>query len=103
MSLSPFGTEPHQRLVEAGWSPVVGCGVEGGVFAGHHRVGHDHAVPLVHAEASPAFDLGGQMGAGRACEQASHLLVVFSIASRSVVDHAAATGHAGLAAPQGGG
>lgn len=40
------------------------------------------------------------MGAGRASEQAAHLLVVFSVPSRSVVHPAAAAAHAGFAAPQ---
>ena len=40
----------HQFLCESRWGPVVGDGVEGGVFAGDHGVGDDHAVAFVDAE-----------------------------------------------------
>lgn len=91
-------TDPHQCLVQAGRRPVIRCGVESWVFSWHHRVGHDHTVSLVHAQATASFDLGCQMGAGRVCEQASHSLVIVVVTSRSVVRRAAATGCTGLSA-----
>lgn len=89
-------SESYQFLVEAGRSPVICGGVEGRVFAWHHRIGDNHSVSLVHAKATTSFNLRCQMGAGRVCEQASYLLVVFKVISRSVVDHAAATHCAGF-------
>lgn len=85
-------TDPHQCLVEAGRRPVIRGGVEGRVFTRHHRIRHNHTVPLVHAEAASTFNLRCQVGAGRVGQQASHPLVVLHVASRSVVDSAAATG-----------
>lgn len=40
------------------------------------------------------------MGAGGVCEQASHSLVIFNIASRSVVGRAAAAGDTGFPVQQ---
>lgn len=87
---------PHQGLVNAGWRPVVrGC-VESRVFARHDRVGHDHAVPLVHAQAAASFDLGRQVRARRAGEETPHSLVVLLVVAGGVVDGAAAARHAGF-------
>lgn len=52
----------HQFLSQARWGPVISDGVEGGVFARHHRVSDDHAVAFVDPQALSAFHLGRQVG-----------------------------------------
>lgn len=87
---------PHQGLVDAGWSPVVRGGVEGRVFARHDRIGHDHAVPLVHSQAAASLDLGRQVSVRRVGEEAPHSLVILLVVPGGVVYRAAAARHAGF-------
>lgn len=87
---------PHQGLVDARWRPVVRGGVESRVFARHDRIGHDHAVPLVHPQAAAPFDLGRQVSVWGVREEAPHSLVVLLVVAGGVVNHAAAARHTGF-------
>lgn len=81
----------HQFLSQARWGPVIGDGVEGGVFARHHRVGDDHAVTFVDPQAISTFHFGGQVGVLGVRQQSAHFIVILEIRAGCVVFLAAVT------------
>lgn len=81
----------HQFLSQTRWGPVIGDGVESGVFARHHRVGDDHAVALVDPQAISTFHFSSQVGVLGVRQQLAHFIVVLKVRAGSVVFLAAVT------------
>lgn len=69
----------HQFLGQSSRCPIIGDGVEGGVFAGHNRIGDDHAVAFVDPLTISSFHLSRQMSIFGVCQQMAHFMVVFDV------------------------
>lgn len=81
----------HQFLSQARWGPVIGDGVEGGIFARHHRVGDNHTVAFVDPQAISAFHFGSQVGILGVRQQLAHFIVIVKVRAGCVVFLAAVT------------
>lgn len=84
-------TNSYQFLGDSRRSPLIGYGVKGGVFAGGDGIGHDHAVPLIDADAVSTFHPGSERGILGVHQQAPDFPIVIQVGAQAVLLLAALT------------